>query len=416
MSYDSLVPTQRGCHSVAMAKIPDYVTVIDLDSGRRYEVRPEVTGPDGKRKQQRKRFKTLKEATDFYTRIASDRSRGVHVAPSELTVEAAVDAWLAAQRVRTKTMTGYVTALRPLVDHLGGKAVQAVTKADIEKVVAALRGGTSQMGTWNAPEKIKGKQTRAAWGSSGTNHFIRRSRAVFEDLVQQGVLGRNPAALVQPVPKAKAELHTLTGAQAERLLAATRNDVFAVAWRLALMGLRRGEILGLSWDSVDLDAGLLTVRANRAPVPGGVEVGSPKTAAGLRTLPMPAELTVAMKQARKQQRERRLALGSKWVESGLVVVGEDGAPPHPDTLSHVWAETIAAHKLPAVRLHDARHTCATLMHQDGVPLAVISAWLGHTNAAFTLATYGHSSDDSLAAAAQRLDALTGGKSNPAEAK
>ncbi|GAB4913146.1 site-specific integrase [Mycobacterium avium subsp. hominissuis] len=399
-----------------MAKIPDYVKVIDLDSGRRYEVRPEVTGPDGKRKQQRKRFKTLKEATDFYTRIASDRSRGVHVAPSELTVEAAVDAWLAAQRVRTKTMTGYITALRPLVDHLGGKAVQAVTKADIEKVVAALRGGTSQMGTWNAPEKIKGKQVRAAWGPSGTNHFIRRTRAVFDDLVQQGVLGRNPAALVQPVPMARAELNTLTAAQAERLLAATRNDVFAVAWRLALMGLRRGEILGLSWDSVDLDAGLLTVRANRAPVPGGVEVGSPKTAAGLRTLPMPAELTVAMKQARKQQRERRLALGSKWVESGLVVVGEDGAPPHPDTLSHVWAETIAAHKLPAVRLHDARHTCATLMHQDGVPLAVISAWLGHTNAAFTLATYGHSSDDSLAAAAQRLDALTGGKATPAEAK
>lgn len=99
-----------------------------------------------------------------------------------------------------------------------------------------------------------------------------------------------------------------------------------------------------------------------------------------------------------------------------MVVGEDGTPPHPDTLSHAWAETIAAHKLPAVRLHDARHTCATLMHQDGVPLAVISAWLGHTNAAFTLATYGHSSDDSLAAAAQRLDALTGGKSNPAEAK
>ena len=78
----------------AMARIPDYVKVIDLDSGRRYEVRPEVTGADGKRQQKRKRFKTLKEAVDHYTAIAGDRGRGIHVSPSELTVEEAVDSWL----------------------------------------------------------------------------------------------------------------------------------------------------------------------------------------------------------------------------------------------------------------------------------------------------------------------------------
>lgn len=84
-----------------MARIPDYVKVIDLDSGRRYEVRPEVTGT-GKRQQKRKRFKTLKEAVDHYTAIAGDRGRGIHVAPWELTVEEAVDSWLLGQRIHPR--------------------------------------------------------------------------------------------------------------------------------------------------------------------------------------------------------------------------------------------------------------------------------------------------------------------------
>ncbi|WP_286174641.1 hypothetical protein [Mycobacterium sp. DL99] len=138
-----------------MAKIPEFVTVRDFPSVRRYEVRVEVTGADGKRQQTRRRFKTLRQAVDYYQGTGADRSRGVHVAPSELTVQQAVDSWLLGQRIRPKTMSAYVTNLRPIVDHLGGRPVQSITKDDVEAVVQALRAGTSRMGTWNAPTKLR---------------------------------------------------------------------------------------------------------------------------------------------------------------------------------------------------------------------------------------------------------------------
>ncbi|RWA15214.1 hypothetical protein MBRU_11395 [Mycolicibacterium brumae DSM 44177] len=93
--------------------------------------------------------------------------------------------------------------------------------------------------------------------------------------------------------------------------------------------------------------------------------------------------------------------------SGLVVVDDAGAPPHPDTLSKAWREALAAAHLPHIRLHDARHSCATLMHLDGVPAAVIAAWLGHTDARFTLSVYAHANDSALAAAAASLSKVTG---------
>lgn len=128
---------------------------------------------------------------------------------------------------------------------------------------------------------------------------------------------------------------------------------------------------------------------------------------------MPEDLARALKAERKRQREARLALGSKWHDSGLVVVDEFGRPPHPDTLTKAWKKALAAAGLPHVRLHDARHSCATLMHMRGVPVAVIAAWLGHQDAGFTLRTYAHSTNDALADAAAVLNAITTAKPNPA---
>jgi integrase len=95
-----------------------------------------------------------------------------------------------------------------------------------------------------------------------------------------------------------------------------------------------------------------------------------------------------------------------WPGTGYVVVDELGNPPHPDTFGKRWRKALADSGVPAVRLHDARHSCATLMHLDGVPIAVIAAWLGHSDAGFTLSVYGHSQDTALAAAAERWGAIT----------
>lgn len=399
-----------------MAKIPEFVTPIDLPSGRRYEVRVEVTGT-GKRQQKRKRFKTLKEAVDFHQGTGADRSRGVHVAPSELTVQQAVDSWLLGQRIRPKTRSAYVTSLRPIVDHLGSRPVQSITKDDIESVVQALRAGTSRMGTWNAPTKLKksAKNVRSPWAASSINPMLARTRSIFDDLVNQGVVVRNVAALVKPLATdTEKTMNTLNAEQVTQLLAVTDSHCYGIAWRLAVLGLRRGEILALSWDAIDFDTGALSVTAARLATAGGATTGAPKTKTSVRTLPMPEDLTAALRRVRKRQLESKLKLGSKWTDSAYVIVDELGVAPYPDTLTAAWRKALAAASLPHVRLHDARHSCATLMHLNGVPTVVIAAWLGHQDPGFTLRTYAHSNHDALAAAAAMLGSITTGKKKDAQ--
>jgi integrase len=129
----------------------------------------------------------------------------------------------------------------------------------------------------------------------------------------------------------------------------------------------------------------------------------PKTAAGERTLPLPDHLLATLKSARALQAADRLAIGEAYKASGYVVVDEAGHPLSPHALTSRWERMLKAAGVPHVRLHDARHTCGTLMHlYDNVPAAVIAAWLGHANVSFTMQTYVHSQPEALKAAAQSL--------------
>lgn len=167
-------------------KIPSYVTVRDFESGRRYEVRLEVTGEDGVRHQRRRRFRTLKEAIDAHATVTAERAAGTFTAPSELTVKAACQAWLAGKRIKPTTHSAYSAALAPIIEKYGDRPVQKIGKADVEKLVVELRDGTGP---------------RGVWARTSINPMLARWRSVWKDLQAQGILPRNVIDLVEPLRK-----------------------------------------------------------------------------------------------------------------------------------------------------------------------------------------------------------------------
>jgi integrase len=119
-----------------------------------------------------------------------------------------------------------------------------------------------------------------------------------------------------------------------------------------------------------------------------------------RILPIPDALLAELRAAKARQATEKLALGEAYTDLGHVECNEAGEPYHPSTLSRLWQAAIRNLAVPQVRLHDARHTCATLMLLQGVPIALVAAWLGHADVSFTLRTYVHAQPEALAVAAQ----------------
>jgi len=146
----------------------------------------------------------------------------------------------------------------------------------------------------------------------------------------------------------------------------------------------------------------VTTLHNRVSVNGRPMDSLPKTDSSVRTLPLTPALTAALRRALANQKAERLALGPDYGAGEHVVCDEAGRPYHPDTISDYWRALCIEAGVPSIRLHDARHTCGSVMHMQGVPIAVISQWLGHADPAFTMRTYVHAGKDGLAFAAASL--------------
>ena len=155
-----------------------------------------------------------------------------------------------------------------------------------------------------------------------------------------------------------------------------------------MTGMRRGEILGLRWSDLDLDRARLSVR--QALVSVGYEVvhSTPKSHSA-RVIDLDAETVAQLRAHRRRQDEERAEWGADYQDQDLVVAEENGEPIHPHTFSQAFERLIAKARLPTIRLHDLRHTHATLALKAGVPVKVISERLGHESPAFTLKQYAH---------------------------
>jgi integrase len=386
-------------------QLPPQIKRVELaarDGGRpaiRYQLTVDVGVVDGRRKQLRKRYKTEREARTALDAVRGDVARGTYVHPSKITLAQACEDWLASKHgLKPSTLHGHRVNLAPALAELGEVEVQKLSKRHIDDLVTALRAGglTSPTG-----------KSRKSWSPRSVNYMLGLLTAVLRDQMRQGYVVRNVAELIDRIPADPEPPGTFAPSELQAVLDHIDGDRYAIAWQLALTGLRRGEVAGLRWSDIDLTARTLQISSTRLRFGKHLIEDTPKSRASRRTLPIPDHLAAALRTARAIQAADRLALGEEYEASGYVVVDEWGAALSPHALTSRWARMLKAAGVRHIRFHDARHTCGTLMHLQDVPIAVISSWLGHASKAFTMATYVHSQPEALTLAAQSFNSVVG---------
>lgn len=233
------------------------------------------------------------------------------------------------------------------------------------------------------------------------SHIHRTLRKALADAVDvEQLLAANPAARSKRPRTGRAEpIQVWTAHQLGTFLTAARNHRLFAFYRLAAYtGARRGELLYLRWDAVDLDAAEVTFGGSTAVVRGQRIEGTTKGGRS-RTISLDRDTVAVLRDHRRRQTEERLAAGSAWNDSsGLVFVTKWGEPLYPDTVTALMTKLIRRHnkpttppaeRLPHARLHDLRHLHATTLLLAGVPVHVVAARLGHADPAVTLRVYSH---------------------------
>jgi integrase len=361
--------------------------------------------PAGKRQQLTRTFDKMKDARAELSRVRHQTDQGTYVKPSKLTVNQYLDEYLigATRGRRESTKANYRDAFKPVRERLGEKPLPSVTKADVERLVDwMLTSGRKRGGT-----------TGTGVGARSVRLTLGRLKAAFEMAVNEGHLVRNVVRLVTPPEYTPGERDTWSEAEVREFLKAATAGRLHAAWRLSLYGLRRGEALGLRWADIDLKAKTLTVNQARVIADLKVRIEEPKSRNGKRTLPLDEDLVSALTEMRKRQARESQEAGTSyragldaldWYTAGdeYVVTDELGIPVHPEWYSDEFARLLKRTGLRKIRLHDSRHTTLSLMEKAGVPISIVSKWAGHYDAAFTMKTYVHASDEDLKQGAETL--------------
>jgi integrase len=316
------------------------------------------------------------------------------------TVSEYLAAWLVARKpgLKPTTHASYSTIVDAwITPHLGKIKCRDLTG--------------DRIAAWHATLRESGGRGGRPLGSRSVAYASRVLSMSLAEAVEAGALAVNP---MTEIPKRQRPTHkpgsvgtVWTGEQAAAFLAATAGDRLGALWALMLdSGCRRGEALALRWSDIAED--LVTFQRNRIMVGAMVAEGTPKGGRG-RSVDLHPQTVAALRRWRTRQTAERLAAGPAWTDTGYVFTDEVGAPLRPDTTSARFERAVAGTGAPTIRLHDLRHTSATLLLLAGVPVHVVAARLGHSDPAITLRTYSHLLPTSGKDAAARLGAaLYGG--------
>ncbi len=332
----------------------------------------------GKRIKTTKTFEKKKDAQTALRNFEADKIKQNLVFPSVLTVENWLTYWIddiKAIKCEETTLYGYRNIINNhLIPRLGHYKLQEITPTILNKYFKEkLDVGLSQ-------------------------NTIRKHYDILKDTLNTAVdeekLLKNPVNKIQPIKVKRQEKNFYSIDQLKQLFTIVQNDRMEIVVKLAgMLGLRREELAGLKWDNVDLDNKIITIAEARTQAGKKTVAKGTKNRSSHRTLYAPDEIINLLTTIKNKQKEQKNLLGEAYKDEGYVMAWENGEPYRPNYISDLFKKIIDDNELPSLRLHDLRHTFASIANELGTNLYDISKSLGHSQVGTTSEIYTHMFDD-----------------------
>ena len=350
----------------------------------------------GMRRRKRVSAPTRKEVERQAREILHAAERGGYVDGGRLPLRDFLEKWLEDYGRGAWEPTVWTTNAGLVRNHV----VPTLGQVKLEKLTAA---------DINALYRQKLKEGRLDGKPGGlSNRTVRYIHSLVKQAlshaVKWGLILHNVADAVDPPKRNRPEMRTWDAQQVAHFLDAARDCHYYPVYVIALLsGMRRGEILGLRWQDVDLERAALTIQQTLKDDHGRLYFGAPKTHRSKRPVALTADTVAFLRSHKARQNKIRLMMGDKWEDNDLVLTTETGRPIHPTNMSRRYRQVVESLELPFIRFHDLRHTHATLLLNSGENLKVVSERLGHASTAFTMDTYYHPGDQMQREVAERLN-------------
>ncbi len=358
----------------------------------------QVSMPDGRRRTAY--GKTRGEVKEKLDAMLKDASHAARMLPgrSYATFGDFLDVWVinVAPSVKPNTAKFYENYVRRYTSDIAGLAPEQLRPQHIQQVYAKL--------------------LKQGLSSTTVRHLHAVLHRALDSAVRQGMYVQNLCELVEVPRIAQKEMLTFSAEQSRRFLEAIQGERFEALFILAIStGMRQGELLGLTWENIDLERGVLYVKNNLQWIDSKPLMQDPKTAKSRRMIFIGPLARAALLAHRERQHIQRDAMTWEQQKWNLLFTNLKGGPMHPSTLVHQHYEVVLKRAtLPKIRFHDLRHTAATLLLEAGINPKVVSEMLGHSSVSITLSLYSHATPAMHYTASVVMDKVLRGEISPLE--
>jgi integrase len=358
-------------------------------------------GYDDNGKPKRKTFygKTRKEVVAKMDEAKSQLMQGTFTEASKITLGEWMVKWLEEYKkptIRQNTFESYYDVIKTHILPCG------ISRVKLQKIQAC-----DLQSFYNDKLKNGRIDNKGGLSTRYVRYIHTLIREALEQALKENLVSRNMADATSPPTVKTKGMQILTKEQLQDFISVVREDRLATAFILDIgTGLRRGELLGLKWDCVDFKKSTIIIKRQLLSLKDGPVIEEDmKTKSSKRSIPLAENLIKELKAHKVRQAKEKLQIGDMYNDQGLVFCQEDGSPIEPKSFTKRFQNLLKQAGLPKLRLHDLRHTHASLLLSENIHPKVVQERLGHSSISMTLDLYSHLSPGLQEAASQKIDNL-----------